>query len=418
MSYQSKQKVSKRKKEVIASCDLGKNEHWGFALAPDQDELTAFPFSNDLKGFTKFFEKVNKFKQEKGLERIVFGSESTGTYGHPLMHFMKEKGCRLVQVNPKHTSRFKEIEDNSPNKTDKKDPAVIARIISMGRELSVIIPQGIMAELRTLVISRENRMGDINRLKNRLEGILASFFPEYLKVMKGLNSKTSQCILEKHPTPKKITRLSVGNIARQMHRISMGRLGKQRAKELHEAAKNTVGVQEGVEARADEIKRNIAQIKFLKDQLSEIEEKISQCLKQVPYSENLLTIKGLGELTLAVIFSEITDIRAFSSAKKIEKLAGYNLFEVSSGNHRGKRRISKRGRSLLRKSLYYASLNMIKKGRPYYWVYQNHLEKGMIKKKAIVAIARKLVKVIFAMVRDNSTFIEPKQMSEQKNKAA
>lgn len=127
-------------------------------------------------------------------------------------------------------------------------------------------------------------------------------------------------------------------------------------------------------------------------------------LKQVPYSGSILSLKGIGEVTAAGLIGEVGDFRRFRTISKIMKLAGLDLFEVSSGKHQGKRRISKRGRPLLRKLLYFAALNAVRKGGVMKPRYQQYLDRGMPKIKALIAVARKLLGIIFAVVRDQSVY--------------
>ena len=88
------------------------------------------------------------------------------------------------------------------------------------------------------------------------------------------------------------------------------------------------------------------------------------------------------------------------------KLAGLNLYEVSSGKHRGQRHISKRGRSLMRKLLFFAAINAVKSNGIMHERYQAMLNRGMPKIKALIAVSRKLLKIIFAVARDNTTYVE------------
>ena len=128
-------------------------------------------------------------------------------------------------------------------------------------------------------------------------------------------------------------------------------------------------------------------------------------LQQVPSSKFILSIQGIGEITAAGIIGEVGDFGKFKSARELEKLAGLDLFEVSSGKHKGVRRISKRGRSNLRKLLYFSSLIAVRnKGEFHLW-YQSALERGMPKMKALVAVSRKLLRIIFAVVRDHSEYV-------------
>ena len=116
-------------------------------------------------------------------------------------------------------------------------------------------------------------------------------------------------------------------------------------------------------------------------------------------------MKGIGEITAAGLIGEVGDFSKFKTISELEKLAGLDLFEVSSGKHKGVRRISKRGRSGLRKLLFFASLNVVRKGGVLHDWYQAAQDRGMPKMKALIAISRKLLKIIFALVRDHSNYV-------------
>jgi len=69
-------------------------------------------------------------------------------------------------------------------------------------------------------------------------------------------------------------------------------------------------------------------------------------LKQIPYSGSILSLKGIGDVTAAGLIGEVDDFRRFRTLSEIMKLAGLDLFEISSGKHQGKRRMSERGRPI------------------------------------------------------------------------
>lgn len=139
--------------------------------------------------------------------------------------------------------------------------------------------------------------------------------------------------------------------------------------------------------------------------IAAIEDEMEITLKRIPYSSNLLSIKGFGVATVAGLIGEIGDFTKFTTQSEITKLAGLNLYEVSSGKRQGQHRISKRGRSLLRKILYYAALQTVRKNGIMHDFYQKLTGRGMKNIKALVAVARKLLRIIFAIVRDHSEFI-------------
>jgi transposase len=87
------------------------------------------------------------------------------------------------------------------------------------------------------------------------------------------------------------------------------------------------------------------------------------------------------------------------------KLAGFDLYEISSGKWKGQRRISKRGRSLLRKILYYVAIQTIRKNGIMHDYYTRLTDGGMKRMKALVAVSRKLLGIIYAIVRDDSEYL-------------
>jgi transposase len=401
-------------KTLIATVDVSKGKHTGFFRTIDNDTIKPFEFCNTKKGFNEFWSRIMSFKQKHKLDKILFGCESTGSYGFPILQFMKSKGAEVVQVNPKHVKRIKEITDNSPNKTDNKDSRVIADVLLLGRYLQVNFPGGKVADLRCKVQYRENLIEDISRIKNRLEGLLAQFFPEFLDVMQGFRSKTSMYLLEHYPTPSKLAELGAERLSKELKKVSRGRFSYVKATGLIYNANNTIGLKEGIKGYEDQVKCYMGQLSILNHQLKEKEAEIEAILNDIAISRLLLSIKGLGKITVSIILSEIVDFTSFSIIPEVLKYAGLNLYEISSGKHKGQRRISKRGRSLLRKALFYASLNLIRKGGAFHEDYKRHLSNGMKPIKAVVAISGKLLRVIFAMVRDGKEFKVKEQLENIK----
>ncbi len=66
--------------------------------------------------------------------------EPTGHYWKPLANYLPECGFTVVGVNPCHTKKAKELDDNSPTKSDKKDALTIARLVKDGRYFEPYLP--------------------------------------------------------------------------------------------------------------------------------------------------------------------------------------------------------------------------------------------------------------------------------------
>ena len=417
-SIETKKVKTVNKKLLIVTVDISKMTNVGYCRCPDGTDTKPFKFNNNGQGFNYFWERILQMKNTNSMEDVVFGFESTGPYGEPLIHFMNKSDVKLIQVNPMHTKRVKELQGNSPNKTDEKDPKVIADIIELGHALTVVIPEGPAAELRRLTQARERAMQRRTSLFNQLQDLEYTIFPEFSQVFKDVKTKSAMFILEHFPAPQDIAKLKPECLTIVLKKVSRGRLSEETVKKLCEAAKTTVGIIEGQKSILFEIKEILATIETTESFIAEIEKEIGANLKNVPYSKFLLSMKGIGEITIGGLIGEVGDFRNFNTIAEILKYAGFDLFEISSGIHKGQRHISKRGRSLMRKILFFVSLNVVRKGGIMHEQYQKHLEGGMLKKKALIAISRKMLGIMFALVRDHSDYIENYVEIEKLKKAA
>ena len=181
---------------------------------------------------------------------------------------------------------------------------------------------------------------------------------------------------------------------------------QQRAEELFNAAQNSIGVSEGKRSILLEVEYLISQIGADNRFIVNLEKQMEDCLEKIPYSYSLLSIKGIGRVTVAGLIGEVGDFKKFNTISEIMKLAGLDLYEISSGKHKGQRRISKRGRSLMRKLLFFASINAVKSNGIMHEPYQQMLARGMPKMKALIAISRKLLRIAFALARDDTTYVD------------
>ncbi len=391
---------------LIAAVDGGKDKHYGYYRCPDGTEGESLPFWNNGRGFCEFWERICSAARRHGLE-IIVGFESTGSYLEPLARFLKsKKGVRLVQVNPMHSRRLRDLPGNSPLKTDRKDPKVIADIIELGHALTVVIPEGPAAQLRRLSQGRERTIESRTRLYNQLQSLLAISFPEFLQVMTDVTTASAQHLLQHYPTAEDIVALGESSLAALLRKVSRGKLREDRARALFEAAGESVGVQDGRSSMLLEIRLMLDTIEKYNRFIDCVEAEMLRYLKQIPYSHVILSLKGVGPVTAAGLIGEVGDFTKFSTIAEVMKLAGLDLYEVSSGKHRGKLRITKRGRPLIRKLLYLAALSTVRTSGAMHEWYQRALGRGMKKTKALVAVSRKLLGIIFALVRDHSVYEE------------
>ncbi len=390
---------------LIVTVDIGMASNTGYCTTVDGRDLKPFKFENSREGFEKFWHSIVASKNRFRCNEVMVGYESTGPYAEPLAHYLMDKPVTIVQVNPLHTKRLKEVNDNSPLKTDDKDPRVIADVLRLGHALSVVVPEGDAAYLRRLNNARERHVGERTALLNQLQQLVFLIFPEFKMVFDDIRIKTARHVLKNYTTPERIGTLHKDELGEEMRRRSMGKFRVKEAKVLINLARDTVGIKEGVAGIVLDIRHILVQLQAVNGFIEEVEAEMKKTLERIPCSARILSIKGLGVVTVAGLIGEVGDFTKFRTQSEIMKLAGLDLYEISSGKRKGERRISKRGRGLLRKILYYAAVSMVRKNGIMYTQYANLIARGMVRTSALIVIAKKLLRIIHAIVRDDRDYV-------------
>jgi len=384
---------------LTIAIDIGKMTHYVFWCDCFGNEGKSTAFQNTREGFEMLWQVIRTAQAITGVSDVVIGFESTSCYWIPLAHFLSEKPVTMVQVNPMHTKRVKELDGNSPLKSDRKDPRIIASLIRLGHWLTVVLPKGLTAELRQLSHARERGVHDATVAINRLRQALDVLFPEFGGIM-GFSSVTASYLLRHYPSPQALLAMDENDLAAVITKISRRKLGQERARLLRNAAAHTIGITEGISALLIEINHLLDTLEQKKTYIQSLEAQMNHCLSRIPAAKALLSIKGIGTVIAAGILGEVGDFAAYPTQASLQKMAGLSLYEVSSGIHQGTRRITKRGRSKLRKYLFSACTNMIRKGGIFYESYQARIARGKHTFNAHVALMRKLLNILYALVRD------------------
>lgn len=403
MNYTQNQKImSITEKTLIVGVDIAKEVQYARAFDYRGIELGKIKsFENTSEGFKSFEEWIKLLASENGKNKIVVGLEPTGHYWFNLGHFLKNIDIRLVLVNPFHVRRTKELDDNSQTKNDRKDPKTISKLVIEGRYLEPYIPEGIYSDLRIAMDVRENLTNTLVKIKNKVTQWLDKYFPEFNNVFGKWEGMAALICLKEFPTPEKVLSTGVQQIVAAWRKKIKRAVGVKRAVKLIEAAKSSVGIKEGLKMAEIELNTYLEQYDLYMKQYEQLEKEIEVLALQVPGVKEMLTIKGVGIITAAGFISEVGDIRRFIHPSQIQKLAGLNLIECSSGIHKGKTSISKRGRSRLRALLFRVMMPLVSKNREFkllHEYYTNRKDNPLKKKQSLIVLCCKLIRIIYTIV--------------------
>ena len=192
-------------------------------------------------------------------------------------------------------------------------------------------------------------------------------------------------------------------------------VGKNKLKKLIEISKESIGTTVGKQAARIEILSLLDDYVRKNKELDQLDKTIEKMCESLKETQLISEIKGIGIKTASKIVAELGDIRKYQSPNQIIKMAGLSLIEHSSGKHKGETTISKRGRAGLRTTLYMSMVSMLSHNRGFKQLYKYYTKrpKNQLKgKQAIIALIRKLLRIIHAMVVKEFHYDEEKMLSD------
>lgn len=163
------------------------------------------------------------------------------------------------------------------------------------------------------------------------------------------------------------------------------------------------------EPNADSVTRQKKQIALLNKQEKEIKKEIAILSKQdtkVEESIQLIsTVPGVGILTAATVLAETNGFELIRNKRQLTGYTGLDVKEKQSGTSiKGKTRISKKGNKYLRKAMHMPSLTAIRSNERFKAIFERLVSKHGIKMKAVVAVQRKLLEMIYIIYKTNTPY--------------
>lgn len=413
-------------KTIVVGVDIASETHWARAFDWRGLELgKTLSFANSAEGFAQMKVWVEETAAKAGKSHVMIGAEPTGHYWFTLAAYLKDTGINLVLVSPMHVKRSKELDDNHPSKSDRKDPKTIAKLVLEGRYMHPYMPEGVYAELRICMNCRWRVMKELTAAENQIQRWIRIYFPEYREIFGNFTGAGSMALLHQAPLPSDLLALGADGINQIWRKMKLRAVGKKRSQRALEVAKSSIGYKEGTEAARMELKLLLEDYDAKRRQYDEIMARVELLCAQIPEVEQLLKIKGLGLVTIAGILAETGDLRRFDSPRQVQKLAGLAIAENESGKYKGRTGISHRGRKRLRAILFRAALPMVKSNpefRALHRYYTTRENNPLKKKQSIVAVSCKLLRVFYAIATKGCAYDAQKLLADihrnQPSKAA
>ena len=388
---------------IFVGIDVAKDKHDCFIISSEGEVLAdVFTISNSKEGFEHLLQTINTCTGIGG-SKIKVGLEATGHYSYNLLGFLLDNGLPTYVINPLHTNLYRKSQSLRKTKTDRVDARTIASMLMSDVSLK---PYTNIAyhnsELKSLTRYRFDKVSERAKLRISVSRLVNILFPELEKLLPTLHTASSYALLSELPSAKHIAEVHLTHLANLLHIASKGRYGKDKAIQIREAARNSIGTY--MPAKALELKHTIKLIKEFNNEIAEIESAIQSIMEKI--NSPITTIPGINLRMGAMIIAEIGDFNNFDSPDKILAFAGLSPSTYQSGQlNNCYAHMEKRGSRYLRYALFNAT-KFVCNWNP---LFADYLAKKRSEGKhynvAISHAAKKLVRLIFALQKSGQSYI-------------
>jgi len=400
--------------------DIAKHNHEVCVLNESGHIVLQIPIKNSSQGFDKLIKAISGLISDPS--EIVFCMEATGHYWLALYCHLIDMNYQVNVINPIQSDALRNLYIRK-SKTDKKDSFILADMVRLGRVTETKLSSETTLRLQTLSRMRFEFVTQVGGLKQKVIGILDRIFPEYANCFSDVFIKTSRELLKCYPDPSELAEVDLTELSSFLKGFSRGRLGLERAEKIRTLASGTFGISLAMNAFTLELRMLLEQIEFISDQIKVIEEALEQVMDELrhesipvelpPDCRHVLeTVPGIGTVLAAAIIGEVGDINRFPNARTLVIYAGLDATVKSSGQFEGTRnRISKRGSPVLRNSFWLTAISARRHMPEMKDFYETKLARGKHKSVATVAVARKLVHLVYTLWKEQRPYVPNYQWS-------
>jgi transposase len=391
--------IQPRKEQGLAhyhvGIDVGKARHHACVHDTEADTYSkVFSFSVDRPGFEGLLAFL---ESQASKEEVLVGVEASGPYALTISYFLLEGGYQVVELNPYQASQFRQAQGKKA-KTDRVDARSLAAFLGVGSYKPLNLADPLLENLRELTRFRADLLQDRTRQLNRLQENLALSFPELASHLASFSSPTVLALLGTYPSPQALVAAGVEEIGAFLSQHSRGRLGPTQAQAILQSAVTTVGLLRRQRALGLKLELLAQSIRSLNAQLERVEEEIQELFGQLPYDPKDFPVGGVQ--ALAAILSEVQDIHRFPTIKQFLSHLGWCPKTFQSGSFRLEHpRMSHAGNPYVRRMVWMLAIQAVRSVPAYRDYFQQRTAAGKKKMHSIVAVGRKLLSVIYAVLK-------------------
>lgn len=390
----------------VVGIDVAKASHVVCALeAPSGAvRLKSTPIAASAQGYAQLVSWLQEWGEP---QMLLLGLESTGSLWEPLYDTLTQAGYHVLLLNPHQTASWASSLGLRA-KTDGIDARTLARGLLAGWARASTVPSETVQALRALTRARRDLVETQSAARQRLHDELVTVFPElasHLPEHADLGTPAILRWLSVYSSAQAVARASLDDLSRVLQDVSGGRWGQAQAQALQSLAQHSAASTRAVAARSVVVRTLALHLLDRQTRLAELDTALAELLTDDAPSQQLQgKVPGLGPQWTATIRAELGDVARFGRVDQVIAYAGLEPRVHDSGRYAGQRRLSTHGPGALRHAWYMATLVAVRFRPEWQARYQRLLDRGRAKKEALTILSRKLLTVIYHLLRTGASY--------------
>ena len=402
---------------LYVGIDVSSKTNVVYFMKPDGSKISNFSVANSLDGSKKLVKSILSALDKYSLGEVVIGLESTSVYGENLVYFLREDGSlaahenRIHVLNPKQVKKFKEAYNDLP-KNDFIDSFVIADCLRFGRiNKAVYLDDYRYTALKTLTRARFYAVQNLAKEKQRLINIIFKKYSSLTqdKVFSDKFGKTALSVYTDFDSVDTLANMDLNELTEFIKKKGKNRFDDPDsvAQALQKAARSSYRLPKTINDSINQVLSvSINSIRAIEAQIKALEKAIAEQMDLIP--NTLQSVPGIGPVYAAGIIAEIGDINRFNNQAALAKYAGLAWTQHQSGEFESEvTHLIHTGNRFLKYYLCEAAFSLVRCDTEYNRFY--HLKYNEVNKfqhkRALALTARKFVRLVFRLLKDNRLYI-------------
>ena len=387
-----------------------------YLMLPNGDKHSSFSVANSQDGSAQLVKRILSALTSHSLDTVLIGLEATSVYGDNLVYFLREDATlapfhrKIHVLNPRQVNKFKEAYNDLP-KNDSVDSFVIVDCLRFGRiNKEVYIGDYRYKALQNLTRARYFAVCNLVKEKQRFMNVLFKKYSTMTqeKVFSDTFSTTALAVYDEFESAEALADMDLHELTAFIMKKGKNRFPDPDsvAKAIQKAARSSYRLPKTVNDSVNQVLSiSITSIKALESQIKEFDKTIAAQMELLP--DVLTSIPGIGPVYAAGIMAEIGDINRFENHAQLAKYAGLAWTQYQSGGFEAQTtRLIRSGNRFLKYYLCEAAFSLVRCDKEYSDFY--HLKYKEVNryqhKRALALTARKLVRLVFALLKDNRLY--------------